>query len=79
MTLARLDINKKISDTFLFKAQELQAKGERYKFRALAYIRAARAISGLNEGLDEIYGRSWLTGLQKIKGVGNRLILKRSY
>ncbi|MFA6098664.1 MAG: hypothetical protein WCV50_02725 [Patescibacteria group bacterium] len=67
------EINKQIADIFSSKAASLISKGERYRFRALAYSRAARAIESLNEGLDDIYARSWLVGLQRINGIGNRL------
>ncbi|MFZ6035868.1 MAG: hypothetical protein ACOYUK_01895 [Patescibacteria group bacterium] len=73
MTPAQAQLNQDIADLFLAKAHVLEAKGERYKFRALAYLRAARAIQQLDRGLDDIYLHGWLTGLEKIKGIGNRL------
>ena len=69
----RSPINEKVAQQFYQKAKTLQSKGERHKFRVLSYLRAAKAIDQLDEGLDEIYKRSWLVGLQKIKGIGNRL------
>jgi len=66
-------INNDIAALFYEKARVLESKGERYKYRALSYMRAARATEGLDRGLDEIYEHGWLVGLQKIKGVGNRI------
>ena len=66
-------INQEIAALFQAKADILLAKGDKYKFRALAYSRAARAIEKLERGLDEIYAHGWLVGLEKIEGVGNRL------
>lgn len=66
-------INKQISAHFYQKASILENKGAKNKFRALSYIRAAKAVASLASGLDDIYNKSWLAGLQKIKGIGNRL------
>ncbi|MFA5135664.1 MAG: hypothetical protein WC505_07830 [Patescibacteria group bacterium] len=66
-------VNERIAQQFYQKAGVLQERGDRFQFRALSYVRAARAIEQLDRGLDEIYERSWLAGLQKIKGIGNRL------
>ncbi len=66
-------INIIIANKFYAKAKMLQEKGDKNKFRSLSYYRAAKAIEGLDKGLDEIYIHSWLVGLQKIKGVGNRI------
>ena len=68
-----MSLNAEIAEIFYQKAQILQGKGDRYKFRALAYIRAAKAIEGLDRGLDEMYAQGWLVGLQRIPGIGNRL------
>ncbi len=70
---ATLQVNSDIAALFYEKARVLELKGGRYAYRALSYIRAARAIEGLDRGLDEIYQHGWLVGLQKIKGVGNRI------
>lgn len=70
---ATLQVNSDIAALFYEKAHVLELKGDRHKFRALSYMRAARAIEGLDRGLDEIYQHGWLVGLQKIKGVGNRI------
>jgi DNA polymerase/3'-5' exonuclease PolX len=66
-------VNQQIAALFYKKAALLQAKGKKHKFRALAYVRAARAIEQLDRGLDEIYQHGWLVGLEKIEGIGNRL------
>lgn len=68
-----IEVNNQIASHFFSKANNLTAKGEKYKFRALAYIRAAQAIEKLDRGLDEIYQHGWLVGLEKINGIGNRL------
>jgi DNA polymerase/3'-5' exonuclease PolX len=68
-----IPINRDIAALFRQKAEALQTKGTQYQFRAVAYVRAAQSIERLAEGLDEIYRRSWLVGLQKIEGIGNRL------
>lgn len=73
MTPEQVQLNAAIAELFMSKAQALQAKGERYKFRSFAYLRAATAIRGLDRGLDDIYRHGWLVGLEKIKGIGNRL------
>jgi DNA polymerase/3'-5' exonuclease PolX len=70
---ATSELNKQIASLFFSKANNLTAKGERYKFRAIAYVRAAQAIENLDRGLDEIYQHGWLVGLEKINGIGNRL------
>jgi DNA polymerase/3'-5' exonuclease PolX len=66
-------INQQVAALFYAKADTLKARGDKYKFRSLAYIRAAQAIAKLDRGLDEIYAHGWLTGLEKIEGIGNRL------
>ena len=43
-------INQEIAALFQAKADILLAKGDKYKFRALAYSRAARAIEKLERG-----------------------------
>ena len=68
-----INVNKRIAGIFFTKSHLLQEKGDKYKYRALSYIKAARAIKKLDKGVDEIYKRGWLTGLQKISGVGNKL------
>ncbi len=73
MTPEQERLNADIAEVFLSKARALQDKGDRYKFRSYAYFRAGKAIQSLDRGLDDIYQHGWLTGLQKIKGVGNRL------
>ena len=66
-------INQQISELFKHKADLLTARGEKYKFRALAYNKAATAINQLERGLDDIYKNGWLVGLRKVKGIGHRL------
>jgi len=66
-------VNQQISTIFYNKAKLLENKGEKYKFRVISYLKAAQAVAELEVGVDEIYKRSWLVGLQKIKGIGNRL------
>lgn len=68
-----LEINRRIAENFYMRSRFLQEKGEKYKYRALSYIKAAKAIEQLDQGIDEIYEKSWLAGLQKINGIGNRL------
>ena len=70
---ATLQVNSDIAALFYEKARVLESKEGRYKFKALSYMRAARAVEGLDRGVDEIYAHGWLVGLQKIKGVGNRI------
>ncbi len=67
------EINRRIAGNFYEKSRLLQKKGDKYKYRALSYIKAARAIEQLDKGVDKIYKKSWLAGLQKINGIGNRL------
>ena len=67
------EINKQISASFYRQASILENKGVSNKFRALSYIKAAKAVESLDRGVDEIYKKGWLVGLQKIKGIGNRL------
>lgn len=80
-----LDFNKSVAKKFYLKAQAMQDKGDKYKFRAITYFKAARAIEGLDKSLIDIYKKGWLVGLQKIKGIGNRLAheieaeIKKSY
>ncbi|XOU94641.1 MAG: helix-hairpin-helix domain-containing protein [Candidatus Kerfeldbacteria bacterium] len=68
-----LDINTKIANNFYQKSKMLSEKGDKHKFRAISYYKGAKAIEQLDKGLDEIYQHGWLVGLQKIKGIGNRL------
>ncbi len=67
------DINQEIAALFQAKGDILFVKGDKYKFRALAYSRAAKVIEKLDRSLDEIYAHGWLVGLEKIEGIGNRL------
>lgn len=73
MTPDQEKLNAEIAELFYAKARALQDKGERYKFRSYAYFRAGKAIQSLDRGLDDIYRHGWLKGLEKIKGIGNRL------
>lgn len=66
-------VNKQIAKKFYTTAALLKAKGEKYLFRSLAYFKAAETLEQLEKGVDEIYKKSWLVGLQKISGIGNRL------
>jgi len=68
------DINREIASVFRSKAQALKQKtGEKYFYRARAYEQAADAIEKLDESLEDMYRRSWIKGIQKIEGIGNRL------
>lgn len=67
-----LIINKKIAEKFHLKARELQETGGNH-YKEWAYRKAAWQIDDLKQSLYDIYKRSWLVGLQKIKGIGNRL------
>jgi DNA polymerase/3'-5' exonuclease PolX len=69
----KLAINRRIAKLFYAKAEILKAKGEKYKFRSLAYFKAVQALSKQKRGLDDIYKHGWLRGLEKIDGIGNRL------
>lgn len=73
MTPDQERLNADIADIFFTKARALQDKGEKHKFRSLSYFRAATAIQRLDRGLDDVYQHGWLVGLQKIKGIGNRI------
>lgn len=67
-----LQFNKKVAELFYLKAREIQeTDGNPYK--QWAYRKAAWAIDDLDQSLVDIYKRSWLVGIQKIKGIGNRL------
>lgn len=69
-----LPLNAQIAEMFREKAVRLEAKGdERHFFRARAYRRAADAIDSLDESLEDMYKRSWIAGMQKIDGIGNRI------
>ncbi|MFC1662867.1 hypothetical protein ACFL04_01710 [Patescibacteria group bacterium] len=67
-----IDINKKIAEIFRAKADLLERQGK-VVYRIIALRRAAEALESHPEGVDVIYQRSWLRGLEKIPGVGNRL------
>lgn len=68
-----LQLNKKIAEKFYLKAKEFKECGEKYKYREWAYRKAAWAIDDLKESLASIYKHTWLVGLQRIPGIGNRL------
>lgn len=67
-----LRINQEIAALFRAKADKLELTGKN-KFRVISLRKAAKALDELNRGVDEIYKKSWLTGLEKIEGIGNRL------
>ncbi|MBU0613608.1 radical SAM protein [Patescibacteria group bacterium] len=67
-----LHLNKKIAAVFYFKARNYQNSSAN-KYKEWAYRKAAWAMDDLNEPVEEIYKRSWLGGIQKINGIGNRL------
>ena len=67
-----LYFNKLVADKFEKKAQVF-FDDEKKKFRGFAYNKAARAIRELDNSLIEIYSKSWLGGIQKINGIGNKL------
>jgi len=67
-----LKINKEIAADFYLKAREFEYDLKN-RYKVWAYRKAAWALDELDRGVDEIYKKSWLTGLQKIEGVGNRL------
>lgn len=68
-----LQLNKKIAEKFYFKARDYQDAGPKYKFREWAYRKAAWAIDDLKESLADIYKHTWLVGIERIPGIGNRL------
>lgn len=67
-----LRINREIASVFRLKADKLEISAKN-KFRAISLRKAANALEGLERGVDEIYKHTWLTGLEKIEGIGNRL------
>lgn len=67
-----IHFNKKMAEKFYLKAREIQEQGGNH-YKEWAYRKAAWAIDDLEESLVDIYNRSWLVGLQKIEGIGNRL------
>lgn len=67
-----LKINQEIAAVFRAKADKLELSGKN-KFRVISLRKAAHALEGLDRGVDEIYKHTWLTGLEKIEGIGNRL------
>ena len=68
----KIIINKEIAANFYLKAREYQYY-KKDTYRAWAYRKAAWTLDDLEKGVDEIYKKSWLAGLQKIEGIGNRL------
>ncbi|MFA6908794.1 MAG: helix-hairpin-helix domain-containing protein [Patescibacteria group bacterium] len=67
-------VNREVADAFRAKAERLKLKtGETSFFRARAYEQAAEAVDKLEESLEEMYKRSWIGGIQKIPGIGNRI------
>lgn len=69
-----IKLNTEIARYFRSKAESLKQKeGEKYHFRAYAYTKAADAIDGLSESLEDMYKRSWIAGMQKIDGIGPRI------
>lgn len=66
-------LNKKIAGQFYLKAKAYQERGPKYKFREWAYRKAAWAIDDLKESLANIYKHTWLVGIERIPGIGNRL------
>lgn len=68
-----LQLNKKIAGKFYLKAKEYQERGSKYKYREWAYRKAAWAIDDLKESLADIYKHTWLVGIERIPGIGNRL------
>ncbi len=71
---APIPLNREIANVFRKKADRLYAKaGGSYFFRARAYEQAADAIDILDESLADMYQRSWIVGIQKVEGVGNRI------
>ena len=68
----KLHFNKKIAAKFYLKARDYQESGQD-KYKEWAYRKAAWAIDDLEESLVDIYKKSWLVGIQKIQGIGNRL------
>ncbi|MFA5070592.1 MAG: helix-hairpin-helix domain-containing protein [Patescibacteria group bacterium] len=65
-------INYEIAAVFRAKADKQEISGKN-KFRVISLRKAAKALENLNQGADEIYKHTWLTGLEKIDGIGNRL------
>lgn len=67
-----LKINLEIAAVFRLKADKLDISAKN-KFRAISLRKAAYVLENLDRGVDEIYKHTWLTGLEKIDGIGNRL------
>lgn len=68
----KLHLNKKMAEKFYLKAKDYQGQPKN-RYREWAYRRAARAVDDLEESLADIYKHTWLVGLQRIPGIGNRL------
>lgn len=67
-----LHFNKRVAAQFYYKARDLQESGAN-RYKEWAYRKAAWAIDDLEESLEDIYEKTWLVGLQRIPGIGNRL------
>lgn len=68
-----IPLNVEIAESLRMRAQRLYAKGDRHVFRARAFDHAAQAVETLDESLADMYKRSWIAGIQKIEGIGNRI------
>ncbi|MFH1366517.1 MAG: helix-hairpin-helix domain-containing protein [Patescibacteria group bacterium] len=67
-----LIINQEIAAVFRLKADKLNMT-DKNKYRVISLRKAASALENLDRGVDEIYKHTWLPGLEKIEGIGNRL------
>ncbi|NPA79574.1 MAG: DNA polymerase/3'-5' exonuclease PolX [Thermotogae bacterium] len=67
--------NEEVAEILDRLADALEFLGE-IPFKVRAYRRAARAIEGLPEDIEEIYRRRGLEGLMDIPGVGERIAKK---
>ena len=64
--------NQLIGDR-LGEAADLLEQQAANPFRVRAYREAARTVGHLAEGLDEIYGRAGVDGLEALPGIGRRI------
>jgi len=68
----KLIFNKEMAAKFYQRARDLKESGGN-SYKEWAYRKAAWAIDDLDQSLIDIYQKSWLVGIQKINGIGNRL------
>ena len=65
-------INLEIASAFRKKADKMEAENKNI-YRVVSYRKAADSLDKHDEALDVMYKRSWIKGIEKIPGIGNRL------